>query len=325
LSSRAAVRLSLLTAAALLGCTRSPREPLVTYYNADHGISLRHPSSWKTEQAEQEGFWYRHFLAPPEGPNRLPPVSVTLLAGSLEGSVDDYARSYLAGNTLASSRDEARGPARGRVYAFSSPDGAKRYSLMLLKEEGRVVGLYAQGEAPRFERLAPVVDEMMRSLTFERPAAWPEQRDERFGFALRVPGSWKETRSFSGGGTFLQQFRSPALAADQDRDPVHASLGVTVEPLPRGGDLDSFYETTREKLGGAFQVLGHARWRNGFADSMRTETQLTTSRIKRFYRVADGRGVVLSCEAREDVYPRVSRWCDQIAATLRVGNELKTP
>jgi hypothetical protein len=325
LSSHPAFRLSLLATLAVLGCTRWPREPLVTYYSAEHGVSLRHPSSWKTEQAEQDGFWYRYFLAPPQGPNRLPAVSVTLLAGSLEGSVDDYARSYLAGNTLSSARDEERGPARGRVYRFGSPDGAKRYSLMLLKEQGRVIGLYAQGEAPLFERHAPVVDEVMRSLTFERPAAWPEQRNQRFGFALRVPESWQETRSFSGGGTFLQQFRSPALGADRDREPVHASLGVTVEPLPRGGDLDSFYETTREKLGDAFQILSHTRWRDGFADAMRTETQLTTSRIKRFYRVADGRGVVLSCEAREDVYPRASRWCDQIAATLRVGDEMKAP
>jgi hypothetical protein len=325
LSSRAAVLVSLLAASVSLACSRSPREPLVTYYNADHGISLRHPSSWKSEQAEQDGFWYRYFLAPPDGAGRLPAVSVTLLAGDLEGSVDDYAKSYLAGNTLASARDEERGPARGRVYLFGSPDGAKRYSLMLLKEHGRVIGLYVQGEAPLFERHAPVVDEVMRSLTFERPADWPEKRSERFGFALRVPESWKETRSFSGGGTFLQQFRSPALGADRDREPVHASLGVTVEALPRGGDLDSFYQATREKLGDAFQILGHTRWRNGFADSMRTETQLTTSRIKRFYRVADGRGVVLSCEAREDVYPRVTRWCDQIAATLRVGDETRTP
>jgi hypothetical protein len=325
LSRRAAVLLSLLALAASPACRRSPREPLVTYYNGDHGISLRHPSSWKSEQAEQEGIWYRYFLAPPDGPGRLPAVSVTLLAGRLDGSVDDYARSYLAGNTLASARDETRGPASGRVYVFGSQDGTKRYTLMLLKDQGRVIGLYAQGEAPLFERHAPVVDEVMRSLTFERPADWPERRNDRFGFAVRVPDTWKETRSFSGGGTFLLQFRSPALAADRDREPVHASLGMTVEALPRGGDLDSFYSATREKLGDAFQVLGHTRWRNGFADSLRTETQLTTSRIKRFYRVADGRGFVLSCEAREDAYPRVTRWCDQIAATLRVGDEIKNP
>jgi hypothetical protein len=299
--------------------------PLVTYYNADHGLSLRHPSSWKTEQAEQEGFWYRYFLAPPEGAERLPAVSVTLLVGALEGDVDGYARSYLAGNTLAAARDEERGPARGRVYTFGSPDGKKRYSLMLLKEGGRVIGLYAQGEAPLFERFAPAIDEVMRSLTLERPNEWPERRNQRFGFALRVPASWKETRSFSGGNTFLQHFRSPALAADQDREPVHASFSLTVEALPRDGTLDSFYEQTREKLGDAFQLLGHTRWRDGFADSMRTETPLTTSRIKRFYRVAGGRGVVLSFEAREDIYPRVARWCDQIAATLRVGDETLTP
>jgi hypothetical protein len=32
-----------------------------------------------------------------------------------------------------------------------------------------------------------------------------------------------------------------------------------------------------------------------------------------------GRAYGLTFEAREDVFPRVSRWCDLVAGTLRVG------
>ena len=53
----------------------------MTYFNGDHGVSLRHPASWRTDQAEQDGVWYRYFLAPPAGPQNRPPVSVTLLSG----------------------------------------------------------------------------------------------------------------------------------------------------------------------------------------------------------------------------------------------------
>jgi hypothetical protein len=313
----------LLTAAP--ACRRPAREPLVTYYSGDHGLSLRHPSSWKTEQAEQDGVWYRYFLAPPAGPKNKAAVSVTLLVGRLGGSVDDYAQTYLAGNTLASSREESRGAAQGKAYVFSSADGATRHSLLLLKLADKVYGLYAQGEAPLFEKHSPMLDEMARSLTFENPAQYPEHKNERFGYALRVPPSWKETRSFSGGNSSLLQFRSPPLAADRDRDPVHAALTVSVEPLGSAKDVDGYYEATREKLGDAFQLLSHVKWRDGYADVMRTETQIASSRIKRFYRAGGSRGYSLACDARDDVYMKVTRWCDAIAGTFRIGEETKQP
>ncbi len=106
---------------------------------------------------------------------------------------------------------------------------------------------------------------------------------------------------------------------------VRGPAGWTVEPLPVGNDLESHYQTTREKLGDAFQILSHARWKGGYTDVMRTETQISSSRVKRFYRAADGRAVSLSFEARDDVFARVAPWCDQIAATLRLGTEPATP
>src|SRR5204863_5671011 len=97
------------------GCRGRGEEPLLTYFNPEHALSLRYPSSWKTEQAQQDGVWYRYFLAPPAGPERKPAVSVTLIAGPLGVPLDQYAQTWLAGNTLTTSRDEVRQGARGKV------------------------------------------------------------------------------------------------------------------------------------------------------------------------------------------------------------------
>ena len=304
-------------------CRGTRREPLVTYFNADHGLSVRYPADWKSDEAEQDGMWYRYFLGPPTGPQRKPAVSVTLLAGPLAMKLEDYAQTYLAGNTVASSRDETRGDARGKSYMFASPDGATRHSLLLLEEAGMVYGLYGQGEAQPFERQFPVLDEMARSLTLERPASYPEVRDDAFAFAFRLPPSWRETRRFSGGGTLLMQFASPPMAADKNGQTVHGSLTLTVEPTPADGGLATFYKAARDKQGEAFGVVSHAPWKDGYLDVLHTETPVAESRVRRYYRVAGGRGYALTFEAREDMYPRVYRWCDVIADTLRIGTEVQ--
>ena len=104
---------------------------------------------------------------------------------------------------------------------------------------------------------------------------------------------------------------------------MHASLTLTVEPIPGKGGIKEYYETTRDRLGEPFQILSHTPWRDGYADVMRTETSVTLSRMKRFYRADTGRGYSMTFEARDDVFGRVSRWSDVIADTLRVGAELK--
>jgi hypothetical protein len=283
---------------------------------------MRYPSSWKTEQAQQEGTWYRYFLAPPTGPQRKPAVSVTLLAGPLGGTVEDYAQTYVAGNTVASAREETRQGAKGRSYLFSSADGRTRHFLLLLGDAGKVYGLFAQGETAPFEGQLETLEEMARSLTLERPEEYPLQANGKFGFSIRIPASWRSSRSFSGGGTFFTQFTSPPIGADKNRQTVHASLTLTVEPVGGDGSLESFYQSTRGKLGEAFQVLNHSPWRDGYVDVMRTETPVTVSRVKRFYQVKQGRAYTLAFEARDDVYQRVSRWCDMIASTLKTGSEV---
>jgi hypothetical protein len=250
---------------------------------------------------------------------------VTLLATRRDTSVEEYARTYLEGNHVVTSRAESRGEAQGRSYLFASPDGATRYSLLLLRERDRLYGLYAQGEAPLFERHHPVLEQMASSFTLERLGSYPERRQPEFGFAIRIPPSWRETRRFSGRGTLLLQYSSPALAADRGGQTVHASLTLTVEPLPEGTTASGYYESARQKLGDNFTVLKHTAWNDGYVDVLRTETPIAVSSLKRFCRVDGGRGYSLSFEARDDVYPRVSQWYDLIASSLKTGAEMQKP
>jgi hypothetical protein len=316
LSSRASALLAavILTAA----CRGGEREILVTYFNGQQAVSLRYPSGWRTDQAEQDGIWYRYFLAPPAAPEGTAAVSVTLLAGPMSSPVEEYAQSYLAGNEVASSRDEERQGARGRSWMFASPDGGTRQRLLLVALGERFWGLYAQGEAAAFESHRATIEEIWSSFTLERPELYPEHRFESFGVTLGVPESWRETRQFSARGeTLLVLFASPALSVQQGQT-VHASLTMTVETLPDGEGLEWYYESTRARLGDNLRVLEHTEWGDGYMDVMRTETSLAVSYIKRFYRVAGDRGLSLAFEGRDDVFWRVDSWADLIASTLQI-------
>ncbi len=314
-SRRAAAVAAVLLAAA---CGGRQREPFVTYFNGDHGISLRHPAGWRGDQAEQDGMWYRYFLAPPAGAQRSP-VSVALLAGPTAVPLETYAESYLTGNKVASSKPEERQGIPGKSWAFSSADGKTSYRLLLLAQSGKVVGLYAQGEADAFAKHASALDEMWSSLTVERPDLYPVTEFKAQQAALGLPPSWRETRRFSGGGTLVANYVSPPLAVDSGGQPVHANLAVTFEAVPEGGGLDQYYTATRQRLGDNFQVRSHASFKGGYVDIMRTETPVQVSFVKRYYFANAGRGCSLSFEAREDIFPRTSRWADYIVSTLRFG------
>jgi hypothetical protein len=314
-SRAAALALALALSAA---CGGGAKETFVTYFNGDHGLSVRHPASWRTDQAEQGGIWYRYFLAPPAGPQNRAPVSVTLLSGTTTVSLDEYAQGYLAGHTVGASRPEERQGIAGKSWVFTSADGNTRYRLLLLEHQGKVAGLYAQGDAVAVEKSAAVLDEMWSSLTIERPDRYPVHDWKTFQASLGVPDSWRQTREFSGGGTLLVQFASPPLAVEK-RQTIHAALSVTLEPLPAGTGLREYYDATRRKLGDNYQVGSHQAFRGGFVDVMKTETPLAVSYIKRYYFADGGRGCSLSFEAREDVFPRAARWGDYIASTLQLG------
>jgi hypothetical protein len=311
-----------LLAGAAGACRRSPPDPLITYFNSDFALSVRYPASWRTDEAEQDGMWYRYFLGAPSGTQRKPAVSATLFAGPLAMPLEDYAQKYLAGNPVGTAREEKRAGAQGKAWRFASADGQTRHSLLLLADATRVYGLYSQADAPLFERHLPTIDEMERSLNLERPESYPEIRNDKFRFSIRIPPSWRSSRTFSGGGTYLTQFTSPALAADRSGQTAHASLTLTVEPMPAGASIDGFRAEAMRRLGEPFKVLSHTPWNGGYADVLWVETPMAVSRGKRFYRLADGQGYTLAFEARDDAYPRVSKWWDMIASTLKVGSEV---
>jgi hypothetical protein len=310
-------------ASAFSGCHRAPAsEPLVTYYNAEHALTVGYPASWRSEQMAQGDASYHYFNAPAKGADGKPAVSVLLVTGQAATTLDDFAKPYLAGLTISETRDEARPGARGRTWSAISADGKERHRLLLLQEENRVYGLHAQGAADAFSASSAAVDAMIRSFSLERWALYTEDRNEPYRYVLRLPPSWKSTRTFSGNGTLLKQFTSPPLAIEKAGQTVRAVLSLTVENVAASTTAESFHLAMQQKLGSNFQLLGHTPWKDGFVDVLRTETPMSESRGKRFYRIADGRAYTLAFEARADIYPRVSRWCDMIAATLKAGAEL---
>ena len=252
-------------------------------------------------------------------------MSVLLITGvGVVGStLDSFGQPYLAGLTVSERLDEDRPGARGLLWSAVTPDGKTRHRLLLLHEENRVYGLHATGGAEGFEAHEAAISEMIRSFGLERWALYTEERNDAYRYSLRVPPTWKSTRTFSGGGTHLKQFTSPAFGMDTGGQTVHASLIVTAENVPAASNADAFFQAMQSKLGENFQLLSHTAWKDGYVDLLRTETPMAESRGKRFYRVVDGRGYTLAFEARADVYPRVSRWCDMIAATFKVGAEME--
>src|SRR5438093_10185249 len=100
------------------------------------------------------------------------------------------------------------------------------------------------------------------------------------------------------------------------------SLHDALPIFPSAGTVDGFYNEVVRKFGEAFKVLSHTPWKGGYADVLWVETPMAVSRNKRFYRVAESRGYVVAFEARDDVYPRVIKWCDMIASTLKIGPEI---
>ena len=202
---------------------------------------------------------------------------------------------------------------------YATTDGATRYRLLLLRLGDKVIGLYAQGDAAAFERQAAAIEEIWSSLTLERPERYPRSEFKEQRASLGIPESWRETRKFSGGGTLVVQYVSPPLAADKGHGTVHASLSLTFESAGEEGGLEPYYWGTRKKLGDNFQVVNHSSFKGGYVDVMKTETPMAVSYIKRYYFADGARGCSLSFEAREDVFPRASRWADYIASTLRFG------
>ena len=244
-------------------------------------------------------------------------LSASLVDAPLTGPLSDYIASLTAAAKVSGSRPETRGDARGQS-AFYTKEG-RQYGLLVVEDQGHAHGIYVQGEEAAFARQRASIDEMMASFTLERASRYPESRNERFGYTVRLPPSWKESRSLSSssGDTSMAQFVSPAAGVDRDRSTIHVSLTITTERL-KTGNVDTFYAATREKLGDAYKITSHTPWKGGYLDTETIETPMAMSRAKRFYQAAGGRGYTLTFEAREDVFHKLSPWCDLIASTFEV-------
>jgi hypothetical protein len=252
---------------------------------------------------------------------------VTLLGQALgeDQDLEAFAAFYVEGQAVDSNEAVERSQASGRLWRLSSPDGATRSALLVVEEQRHVFGLHIGGEAARYLELEPELEVMLSSFTLERPANYPASSDSEFRYSLRVPPTWREGRHFTRGGSAFAQYVSPAVGIDPGSHTVHASLSLSVEPAPAPGTLDAYYEAVKARLGDTAVILAHDEWPGGYVDVLRTESAMTVSRTRRYYRVAEGRGYSLSCESREDVQQRVFRWCDMIASTLRIGAETDEP
>ncbi|MCM2255498.1 MAG: hypothetical protein NDJ94_07480 [Vicinamibacteria bacterium] len=310
------------TTLALPACRGGSGAAFVLSYDDAVSLSIPYPAGWTTEQATQDGQWYRYFL-PPAAPGaaRGTGLSVTLFVGPLAGrTLGNYASTYLEGGTPESERETTRAGLAGREYRYGDADGRTAHALLLLEAGDRLYGLHARGPRADLDAFDPTLERMRAGLRVERAEDWPLRREAGHGFALRVPESWPEARRFAGNDRLLIVHSSPLMAMDAGGQPVHASFSVTVEKLSAGvADADAFYNDVRMKLGDSYAVVSHAPWQDGFVDVMKSETTLSGVRVKRYYRVRDGRGYVLSYEAREDVFHRYARWFDRIAGSFELG------
>jgi hypothetical protein len=298
----------------LLAACGKGQEPTLTFYSGEHAVSVRYPASWSSQERSDENIWSRYFALPGKAS-----VSATLLVAAHAGSLDEYARSYLAGQGAPSVQDAARQGVPGRIWRYASADGQQRFVLLLLQQGGRVYGIYEQAPAPDFERHQKALQAIAESLTLERPEGWVERRLEGQPLTVRLPASWTPGQSFGSGGTYFMQFLSPALGIEKGQT-IHASLTATAEAAP-SGTLEGYAQTMRTRMGEGYKVLSHVEWRGGYVDMMRAETPISVARVKRYLWTRGGRGYALSCDAREDVFPRVTRWCDAIAGTLQLDGQ----
>jgi hypothetical protein len=301
------------------GCRRRPEDAFLTYFNGDHLVSVRYPAGWRSEDGTGQGVWYRAFVSPATGRDGKAAVTVTLLAGPTGGTLDQYAQSYLQGNTVESSGDASRQGVTGKRWRLAGADRSRRFSLVLLQDAGHVWGLYTQADTAGFGTYKDVVEEMERTLTLERPQDYRRYEEARYGLAIRAPESWKTGQTFSKGTNYLHQWLGPAMSLEKNV-PLSPSLTVTVEPAPPGG-LDTYYSAVRQRLGDAYKVLQEVSWRGGRVVVARIETPLAVTRAKRYFWSSGQRGYSLSCEAREDLFVRVTRWCDVIASTIEIDGQ----
>ncbi len=256
-------------------------------------VSLRYPASWRVRahEPDAEGI-YRSFVP-------------------------------AAGGDIVVSLSKQRRPSEwageGRVRPSYSEDATHRYGRVQIQEADTLHALRVRAARPAWAQHQAAIEGMLSSFALEQPGEYVLHEDPRFAYRVRVPASWSKTRSLASEDRSVVVFTSPPIGADEDGT-VAASLTLNVETVGPGG-REVQYRRGIERLGEAFRMIRHSPWGEGHADEMRVETQVSASRIKRFYRIGERYAYALAFEAREDVYHRAWGWFDLIAATFEVMEE----
>lgn len=294
----------LLAAAALIAsaCARGPVD--LRYLDPETGLAVSHPEGWRVETAESNGARYRYLRAPKLA-NDASAVTVTFVPPS-EGAPDAVAAPYLAGaRNLVGSRD-----GEWFVWTFLDPAGVES-RLALRGDQKRVFGAWVRGGFN--DDRSATLDRVVRSIDAAIPDSWPE---ESYGsVAVRVPRDWTRRSRMTNALGSSMQFRSPPFALDRGATTVHGFLTVSTEPVPAPGDADAFYKAVRDRLTDTIVLLRHEKWRTGWADLARSGTTVSETRVRRWIDARDGRGLMVTCESRADVFDRLEPWCVRIAGT----------
>ena len=113
---------------------------------------VQYPASWRTDEAEQDGMWYRYFLAPPAGAqNRARRFRHAPGRAAARRASRSTRRAIWPATTVSATRPRSAQGVRASPGCSPPGDGKTRYRLLLLAAGGRVAGLYAQGDAVAFE------------------------------------------------------------------------------------------------------------------------------------------------------------------------------
>ena len=300
------------------GCTAP--EPVLSFIDDESNVSFTHPPRWSVGFAEQGGIRYRYVTAP-KADGDVEALSVTMIAPAAAESVDRVAAAYLSG---ARDINETPGGAATREWTFKDSSGVASRLRLGPADAGRFFGAWVRGSEAAMKRYSPRVDSLLGSLRVEDPTQWPEERFA--GMVARAPATWTRGSRLSSPTLATMQFKSLPLAVEKGTATVHGFVTLSKEPVPPPGDLEAFNRAVKTRSSDTVAVMEHRPWlalsgidrAEGYVDYMRSGNTMTATRIRRWITVKNGVGLMLSCEARVDVFDRLDPWCRRMAYTVRL-------
>ena len=308
------------TTAWLSGCS-GVSQTLVTVYSPLLAISMPIPAGWSTEIGSQGGFKMQIFTGASVDVPERPGIRVQVMTGPIPDglSMDDIADRYIDGQEVSLARGYSLHGFSGKVWHFSSPDGAERSRLMLTPIEGVLYGIYAHGEAGTVESYRSVLDAMWDQFSVEREPFFEIYSRPAVSLTFRHPRSWRRTKSLrEPDKSFFVGFRSPALAKEESGTNIHATLEVSVNTLPPGTTLEAFYTERMEVLGDNYRLVRHEQVADGrgISNLYGTETQFASYLERTFYFVDDGKSFIYKFIVQNVVYTQIEPWIEEIAQSF---------